>query len=120
MITTINEYKKINESLDGGLEALPVNVYKSGSDATNNGLTSKHDRLLLVFDNVSSPFKTEPDEDYLVMVRKNIGTRIHIIAVPKSIIDSGKHSMFGGNFIYTSDSRFPNSYPIPVHDRVEN
>jgi hypothetical protein len=28
--------------------------------------------------------------------------------------------MFGGNFVYTSDSRFPNKYPIPVHDRWES
>jgi len=27
--------------------------------------------------------------------------------------------MFGGNFIYTSDSRFPNKYPIAIHDRYE-
>lgn len=27
--------------------------------------------------------------------------------------------MFSGNFVYTSDSRFPNDYPIPVHDRQE-
>ena len=27
--------------------------------------------------------------------------------------------MFGGNFVYTSDSRFPSDYPIPIHDRFE-
>jgi hypothetical protein len=27
--------------------------------------------------------------------------------------------MFGGTFIYSSDSRFPSKYPIPLHDRVE-
>lgn len=27
--------------------------------------------------------------------------------------------MFGGNFISTSDSRFPTTAPIPVHDRFE-
>ena len=27
--------------------------------------------------------------------------------------------MFGGNFIHTSDSRIPNDYPIPIHDRQE-
>ena len=27
--------------------------------------------------------------------------------------------MFGGNFVTTSDSRFPTSAPIPVHDRFE-
>jgi hypothetical protein len=28
------------------------------------------------------------------------------------------HYMFGGNFIYTSDSRFPHHFPIPVFDRA--
>lgn len=27
--------------------------------------------------------------------------------------------MFSGAFVYTSDSRFPNQFPIPVHDRSE-
>jgi hypothetical protein len=27
--------------------------------------------------------------------------------------------MFGGTFIFSSDSRFPSHYPIPLHDRVE-
>jgi hypothetical protein len=30
-----------------------------------------------------------------------------------------KGGMFGGNYISTSDSRFPTSAPIPVHDRFE-
>ena len=36
------------------------------------------------------------------------------------LLKSNTHSMFGGNFIYTSDSRFPSRAPIQVHDRVEN
>jgi len=27
--------------------------------------------------------------------------------------------MFGGNFIYSCDSRFPCSHPIPIYDRQE-
>jgi hypothetical protein len=27
--------------------------------------------------------------------------------------------MFGGAFIWDSDSRFPAKYPIPLHDRIE-
>lgn len=30
-----------------------------------------------------------------------------------------KGGMFGGNYITTSDSRFPTTAPIPVHDRFE-
>jgi len=111
---------KINESTVG-LEALPVQVYKSSlGDSSSNGITSKNDRLLLVFDGLSSPFKTNEDEDYLVLIKRNIGGKEYLSAKPQSLIESNTHSMFGGNFIFTSDSRFPSSYPIPVHDRVEN
>ena len=109
---------KINE--EAGIPALPVNVYRSSmGDSTNNGLTSKKDNLMLVFDGVKSPFKTKEGEDYLVLDTVNVGGKTYTFAVPKSIKDSGKHSMFGGNFIYTSDSRFPFDNPIKVHDRVE-
>jgi len=40
---------------------------------------------------------------------------------PRSI-PAGKWTMFGGNFAYTSDSRFSKQYgssPIAIHDRVE-
>jgi hypothetical protein len=41
----------------------------------------------------------------------------YIHAVPYNQSDS--EGMFGGTFIYSSDSRFPSKYPIPLHDRVE-
>jgi hypothetical protein len=40
-------------------------------------------------------------------------------AVPRDVLESGKWYMFGGNFIYTSDSRFPTKEPIKIFDRVE-
>lgn len=45
----------------------------------------------------------------------------HIHAEP--VIMRGKHYMAGGNFIYTSDSRFKEltgiRYPVSIHDRTE-
>jgi hypothetical protein len=40
--------------------------------------------------------------------------------VPLSEADTGR-TMNGGNFVYTSDSRFSalSKYPLPVHDRIE-
>jgi hypothetical protein len=43
----------------------------------------------------------------------------HLRAVPAG---EDRWLMFGGNFIWSSDSRFRNEvseYPIPVHDRIE-
>jgi hypothetical protein len=42
--------------------------------------------------------------------------------VPLAIVDSGRWSMFGGNFVWSSDSRFREWYgdaPLAVHDRLE-
>ena len=111
---------EINESLEGGVKALPVDVYRTGNvDASNGGLSSENDELMFVFDDLQSPFETEEGEDYLVLVKRNLFNKEVLSAVPKSILDSGRHSMFGGNFIYTSDSRFPSNAPIKVHDRIE-
>ena len=115
------EYSTINESVDTEISALPVNVYKKvkGGDSTANGLTSHKTDLMLVFDGVQSPFTVQEGEDYLVLKTKSFRGKKYKYCVPKSILDSGNHSMFGGNFVYSSDSRFPNDYPLPVHDRVE-
>ena len=94
----------------------------AGQDCTNRGLTSQKDQLLLVSEDntVTGPFEIKEDEDYLVLVKRVIRDEEYLNAVPKSLLDSGRWTMFGGNFITTSDSRFPSKYPIPVHDRVEN
>jgi hypothetical protein len=86
-------------------------------DCTANGLTSREDKILLTSEDgtITGPFETKDGVDYLVLKRRGD----YMYAVPKSVIDEGVHSMFGGNFVHTSDSRFPNQYPIPVHDRVE-
>lgn len=110
-----NNMNENNENI----KSLLVFVYKSGlGDSTANGLTSKKDQLMLVTDGETGAFNVDDEEDYLVLKKKNISGE-YLYAVPKSIIDSGEHSMMGGNFVYSSDARFPNQYPIPVHDRVE-
>lgn len=116
------EYTDINESTDNKIKALPVDVFRNAShkrDTTARGFTYYNDNANLVFDNVSSPFTVDEGEDYLVLKEKHVGGKKYLYAVPKSVLDAKEWSMFGGNFIYTSDSRFPSQYPIPVHDRVE-
>ena len=60
-----------------------------------------------------------PDNELVLVERQLFGEEAWY-AVPAGIYKSNKHSMFGGNFIHTSDSRFPGRAPIPVHDRVES
>lgn len=97
-------------------------------DCTNNGLTSRHDSVWLYSDvDMNNPEVREElatineKTEILVLVKRGLflGRQLSDIAVPFSILDSGRHSMAGGNFVYTSDSRFPGDSPISVHDRVE-
>lgn len=112
---SLNENNKPN--------AISAMVYRANAlgDTTANGLSSKKDELLL-FDPegeyVSNRSIDQTDEDYLVLMRKSFRGKPYMYAVPKSILDEGVHSMFGGNFLYSSDSRFP-EHPIKIHDRVE-
>jgi hypothetical protein len=65
-------------------------------------------------------YTTQERDDYLVFIKDTCAGRTRLRVVPKSLLDSGKWTMFGGNFVYTSDSRFPSNSPIAVHDRVES
>ena len=116
------EYSTITENVDTEIPALPVDVYRNKRGGATNGITAQKDDLMLVFDGLNSPFKVDAleDDDYLVLQTKSsFRGKEYKYAVPKSILDSGKHSMFGGNFVYSSDARFPSDAPIKVHDRVE-
>jgi len=100
------------------MKGLTVNVYRAKGYGCTNGVTSTHDIVLLVGKDV--PEVSEGDGVFLPilkLVKRNIFGREHIHAEPLEVPQGNR--MFGGNFIYTSDSRFPSQYPIPVHDRVE-
>jgi len=88
-----------------------------GVDCTLGGVTSRRKRVLLVGDGVPEIFEAGDDDEVLVLQKKEISGKTYLFAKPLDSEDSW--TMFGGNFIYSSDSRFPNKYPIPVHDRVE-
>jgi hypothetical protein len=102
---------------------LLVSIYKTGkSDTTNKGLSYFFDELILIGSGVTGPFEPGQYDDYLVLLKRPIFG--DFICVPKSVLDSGKDYMFGGNFAYASDSRFPYMVPdlkcpIKIFDRVE-
>tara|TARA_B100001248_G_scaffold259024_1_gene244324 strand:+ start:295 stop:609 length:315 start_codon:yes stop_codon:yes gene_type:complete len=90
-------------------------------DCTNNGLTSVGDSFDLYFIDENSTDNTVDNipDDSLILIKRNLFGKPAWYAKPASLFKSGTHSMMGGNFVYTSDSRFPGDAPIPVHDRVE-
>lgn len=105
------------------MKGLTVSVYRDadGTDCSNRGVTSRFKRLTLVDPMIDEIFEATPDCPALVLVRRTIGGRPYIHAVPADLVGSGKIIMFGGNYVASSDSRVSaiSPYPIPVHDRVE-
>ncbi len=114
------------------LRGLTVSVYKDaqwvkdGVDCTNSGVTSHEDRLLLVGPGVDGPEQVPEhvstfDGYYIVELDPRMGTGFGPRVIPKNR-KLRDWFMFGGNFVFSSDSRFSalnNGFPIPVHDRVE-
>jgi len=106
---------------------LTVRIFSDGSDCTNNGQSSTAKGFTLT--NVDGP--SEPSDDYpaakLVAVRININNSTMLRIIPDVVAE--KWNMFGGNFGYTSDSRFSracedlldgNGYgAVKIFDRVE-
>jgi hypothetical protein len=117
---------------------LIASVYRNADDrdCTLHGWSSKaygFDSVCVV--NADGPF--EPDEKHpaVLVVRHRTMNTLH--AVSKHHFDNKTWTMMGGNFLYTSDSRFgelcrklleeggvrsPSHFSygaVPIHDRVE-
>lgn len=105
------------------MKKIKTSVYRSsGPDTTNNGLTAKNDRLDLYYDYKEGELDEKIEEipgDALIYVYRELWGQPAYYAIPAYLYNSGKNVMFGGNFVHTSDSRFPSNAPISVHDRVE-
>ncbi len=95
---------------------LYVNIYKyAQSDCTMNGVTSKTNDAILIWDESDEEINLNaPNARCVLILEKRFGGGY--IAVP---LNSKSGATFGGNFIYSCDSRFPQDTPIHVHDRYE-
>lgn len=107
-------------------KGLSVNVYRSHlGDCTAGGISSKANTLILtsiedenkIVTDIIAPFKGD-ETNTVKIVPGNL--KGFWKAIPVAEKPSGKNGpMFGGNFIYCSDARFPMKYPVPLHDRYE-
>ena len=97
---------------------LLVFVLRSKTDCTNGGISSKHDQFVLTGPGIEGPFIPDARAPELRLVRRDIGGE-YLSCEPVARPAGKVGPMFGGNFIHTSDSRFPSKYPIPVHDRFD-
>ena len=86
------------------------------ADSTNGGVSSRYHSVVLVGNDVEGPFEAEGKENVLQLIYR--ARHKDFIAAPLDD-GQGRHYMFGGNFLYTSDSRFPVSHPVKIFDRLE-
>lgn len=87
---------------------LPISVYRDadGSDCTNNGVSSRFSRLLLV--NAAGPFGLR-DRECPVLMQSHVPGCLRIVpAIEKDgqWVEAPGWWMMGGNYAATSDSRF--------------
>ena len=115
------------------MEKLSVSIYRNaefGCDCTNNGVSSRHDRMTLFWDCKKEEVvryckENGIDKDTVLWLNPRILWGCdHFFAEPLEKPSNMVGPMFGGNFCYTSDSRlyrFGGDYhlPIPIHDRFE-
>ena len=114
---------------------LNVEVFRSGDgyDCTRNGISSKTDYLCLV--NVEGPNQPGINSSPAMIVKGNGPGLVKIVPAIKlhpedsEWMPDPRWCMMGGNFVYTSDSRFHRAVEritggasygaVPIHDRIE-
>ena len=101
---------------------ISADVLRGRYESTNGGVSSKYDSFLIIDPSIErGNIESKSTTPELKLVRRNLpdGSE-YVHAEPLEAVKEGNVGyMFGGNFIHTSDSRFPNHYPIPIHDRQE-
>lgn len=103
------------------VKGMIVDIYKHFTDCSNGGLSSKHNRCLLIGEGIPKIFNGE-NMPVVTIVKRDINNETYLTAYP--VREDGnvdRSGMYGGCFIYSSDSRFRkvSAYPVPLHDRKE-
>lgn len=102
-------------------KALSLEVFRTArlGDCTNNGISSQFHSVLLIHPEGYIDV-ADDGSNHLGLPVVEIETKIGGYKCLKQVGDT-RWLMFGGNFAYTSDSRFReiNAYPLPIHDRYE-
>lgn len=105
-----------------------VYVYRAGRmgpedcDCSLGGFSSITQRAILLIESGGNLSEADAEKlgcPVLELKKRGAVTGMHLHVETTAPCPSNRHRMFGGNFVYTSDSRFPNRYPIPIHDREE-
>ena len=113
-------------------------VFRSSyGDCSNSGISSKYNEVMLFdgeTDSTIRAYLSEAERRWaslgkaervaypVILVRRRISGADYLHVEPWWDPKEGPkpHFMYGGCCIYTSDGRFPNEYPLRLHDRREN
>jgi hypothetical protein len=127
-----NVYRQVNRQMADGTAVM--------MDCTNNGWSSRFNQVVIV--NADGPFDPDPSMPAVRLVLHPAKSVMHVFAVLDEHYREGKWTMMGGNFLYTSDSRFGECArklleqryaervirvhrddlfvgAVPIHDRIE-
>ncbi|MCF1457812.1 MAG: hypothetical protein LPH21_09690 [Shewanella sp.] len=106
---------------------LSVDVYvnKEGYDCTNGGVSSKFVSVYIPCPNGNytlENIETANQLDRVLELEDKVDRDGSVYRILRPRGWKFPRGMMGGNFVYTSDSRFRNHvspYPLPIHDREE-
>ena len=91
---------------------------KDRVDCSAGGISSRVKSVILVGPGIPEVFDSDEKTPAVVVRERVVFGKRYYRAVEAAKADDAAE-MFGGCWVYTSDSRFPFDYPIPLHDRFE-
>lgn len=94
--------------------------YPSFGDCSAGGVSSQTDKVILTDkwdENQTVPQVKIVERRFFGGVKPYLTA--YVYGPNGELLDGPKGAMFGGCFVYSSDSRFPYDYPVPLHDRFE-
>lgn len=102
------------------LKGLRCDIYKSEYKCALNVISYEKKQVTLVGEGIPEIHEASEDAPAVLLIVENKAGSKQTPRV-KPIIDGGENLwfMFGGNFIYTHDSRFPFDHPIKLFDLYE-
>lgn len=107
------------------LKGLLVYIYQNSlGNCSNDGISKTCHQAVLVGEGIDQIFEADPLTKPAIKVSKKKtfrGDAEYIFVEPVEKPEGKYGPMFGGCFVYTSDSRFTeiSRYPLPLHDRFE-
>lgn len=113
--------------MSDGITGLLADIFKSGGRSfSNGGISDRYEEALVIGDGIEGPFGERDGLPTLQIVPGNVAGSLKAIPVlgweaAAEIRGKTVGPMFGGSFVWSTDSRFRkiSEYPVPIHDRYE-